>query len=228
MIKHKRLIATVWDDGLTTDLQLLDILKQYHVRASFAFSPGVYAYKPTLNDSRSEAYGYRLSKSDLLKFQDHDICNHTFSHEDITLLTGQQASDQIRNGRTDLQRLFRQEVYGFVYPYGEWNSQSQLYVYAAGHKYSRVTSQSRITGWSKDIASGRVLVPDSGWQQEIAPYLDNDFMLLSGHTYQMKSKEDWQHVAAFYDFLTGLRDTRVVTMTELAIAMQMKHKYEQS
>ncbi len=216
------LIATVWDDGLVTDLQLLDVLKQHNVRASFAISPGEHRAVPTLNDKRSERYGYRMAKSDLHRLGEHDICNHTLNHREMTCRSRSVLAAQIQLARRALQQEFDQDILGFVYPYGVRTEVAEQEVAIAGHLYSRITStaesfpevfQTRhVTGYPR-----LTLRPQTKWFQNIAPALHNDqFVLLYGHSYEI---DNWDQVDQLYAYLKTVPDSRICTMTEMAAAI---------
>ncbi len=35
-------VACCWDDGVETDLRLIELLKKYHAKATFNLNPGLY------------------------------------------------------------------------------------------------------------------------------------------------------------------------------------------
>ena len=132
-------VAQCWDDGVTDDIRLIEILRKHGAKASFNLNAALHK-----NDS-SSGWRYkdmkdvqRLPRGDLLSVYDGFlIANHTATHPHLTRLAPADAAREIREGKDTLEQLFGYPVTGFAYPYGDYNPAIEDAVREAGHIYAR-------------------------------------------------------------------------------------------
>jgi peptidoglycan/xylan/chitin deacetylase (PgdA/CDA1 family) len=207
-------VATVWDDGLTSDFFLMAVLSKYGADASFALSPGVYKDRPTLNDHRSDEYGYRVTRDELEHYAPYDVCNHTYSHAQLDLLTADATFFEIDDGRKALEDIFQRPILGLVYPFGIGTPAARVAAQSGGHVYGRATPTARRSGgwacWD--------LVPTATWRVDVELLIESDwpFILLSGHTYEIRTREDQERVINLYRVLATAPEVKLITMSTLA------------
>lgn len=205
------LIATSWDDGLVTDLELIRVLERHSVRASFSINSRLHQNTPILNDPRYAEYGLKVAAPDLIAFEPYDICNHTSTHGQMDVLTPQFIESEIKDGKQDLEGIFNKEVSGIVWPFGVSTPESIEIAKMAGHSYGRVTSsptrEPTIKSWN--------VVPIN-WRtspEEVINVGQN--VVISGHTYEMRDQSDWDLVNEMYRIYSTDERCTLVTMTEL-------------
>jgi len=208
------LIATSWDDGLESDRRLLSILDRYSVRSSFALSPARHRATAVPNDVRDiDKYGMLMPISELNRYQEHDVCSHTWEHREQTKLEELQLRFDLYNGKIQLEDIFKKPIVGVVWPYGCSNSTTILQAQQLGYEYGRVTpDKQRIWQYQKwDI------VPQF-WHTPLEDLLKCDFrcLALSGHTYELRNEKDWECVEQFYREASQDSRCSLVTLTELA------------
>jgi peptidoglycan/xylan/chitin deacetylase (PgdA/CDA1 family) len=215
------LAATVWDDGLVSDLTLLPILERHGAQASFALCAAAYGAAPQPNDARSTAYGLRIASSSLRRYAPYDVCNHTDAHVELTRVSPAKATIAIRSGKRLLEDIFEREVAAFCYPYGCYDADVQQLVKSAGHRFARASASPgcRTTRFHWDDLFA--LVPTSRWDHPDPESLieaagrERGSLLFWGHTYEITSARHWDQVERLYQLLTTAREVSLVSFTTL-------------
>jgi peptidoglycan/xylan/chitin deacetylase (PgdA/CDA1 family) len=219
------LIATSWDDGLESDRRLLELLEKYQVRASFALSSQRYQQVRIPNDIRDpEKYGWLMPASELGLYRPHDICSHTTKHREQTLLSEAEVYSDLHQSKTQLAELFQQEIAGIVWPYGCSSNTTRKIAEWIGYLYGRTTPNPLTLPWNLDFWD---VVPLS-WRTELSTLIDLAFpyVVLSGHTYELRREVDWEYLERFYRDASQDSRCRLVTMTELMQLIQGKKGHE--
>jgi hypothetical protein len=73
-------IVQCWDDGVTTDIRLTELLRRYEARATFNLNPGLHGSKRTEPWIHKDTEVRRLALPELTSvFEGFVIANHTFS-----------------------------------------------------------------------------------------------------------------------------------------------------
>ena len=172
-------VAIVWDDGLVSDLELIDFLRKNKIKSSFALSPNVYKNIRTPNDYRNKIYGQRISKYEMKEFKGFEIINHTANHPDLQYCNYEKTLDEISIGKTMLEDIFQENIFGFCYPYGCTNDHTEL-ILRNYHQFARTTKQ------EKNFSPQNLFkLPVFGKWNEIESL--QDFSIIWGHTYEIKS-----------------------------------------
>ncbi len=106
---RKRQLALTFDDGphSGTTQRLLEILKKYHVRATFFVVGKMVDKYPELAQLEVD--------------QGHEIANHTYHHFRFPSLTPQQIEDELVLGRDAIKRATRVDTRLFRPPGGEYD-----------------------------------------------------------------------------------------------------------
>jgi len=207
------LIATSWDDGLETDKRLIRILEKYGVRSSFAITPGRHREYSAANDPRHpEAYGTLVKIRDVHMYTPHEVCNHTFSHQQMDLASSKVIKDEVEKGKSHLEYCFNREITGIIWPYGISTELAIQVAKDTGHKYGRSTPGNN----SPAIDSTWHIRPLS-WRSRLDDLLDLgiESVVLSGHTYEMSNEDDWEQVDNFYREASASTECALVTIGEL-------------
>jgi len=137
---QKMTVVQCWDDGVTTDAPLIEILRRHGASASFNLNPGLHTAE------RSKGWVYkgtdvaRLGWNEMKElYRGFTIAGHSLSHPHLEAIPVDEARREIVEGRKRLQDFFGQPVRGFAYPFGTYNDQVEALVREAGHVYARTT-----------------------------------------------------------------------------------------
>lgn len=203
-------VAISWDDGLVSDLRLIEILKKYDAPTTFGLSSNSYASSRSMNDHRHPKYGMRVCRSELKNFADYDIWNHTANHKEITILSKKEMFNELYNGKRELEDIFQKEISGVIWPYGSYSYETIDAAIASGHFYGRSTPA------SKDHEISRWTTIPIRWCTNLREITNtSDHLAISGHTYELVNESDWSFIDGLYAMLTSDSKYKLVTLTEL-------------
>lgn len=132
-------VVQCWDDGVTADVRVAEILRRHGARASFNLNLGLH-----LPERIPQAWTYRgtpvgrLGARELRSvYEGFTIANHGLQHLSLAEVSGADARRDIVEGRERLQQLFQQPVTGFAYANGSYSPAVMELVRKAGHRYAR-------------------------------------------------------------------------------------------
>lgn len=150
---HQRLVALTVDDGTDADVLKAYILlaKRTGLRLTFfanGITPGWTEHAPLLRPLVDQGQAI--------------ICNHTFSHHDLTQLNDYQIADEIQRNENFLTNLYGTDGRPFLRPpYGNHNARTDQMIGALG--YPAVTMWWGSLGDSTPIPSHQVLANARQW-----------------------------------------------------------------
>lgn len=134
------IVVQCWDDGVTTDIRLLEILRRHGAKATFNLNAGLHESQREPGWIYRDTEVQRLAKPELLDvYTGFTIANHSLTHPHLDTLPPENARRDVVEGRARLQQLFQQPVLGFAYPFGTYNETVWKIVQDAGHVYARAT-----------------------------------------------------------------------------------------
>ena len=199
----------MWDDGLVSDLRLLDVLRKLGVTAAFAIAPGRHGMRRAANDARG-AYGQLVARTELAEFADFEVCNHTNTHRDLSQLSSSDTYAEIVLGREKLEQVYQRSVPGFCYPYGVSTLHALRVLRDTATQYARTTQCE--PHWDDPL----LLHPTTGWQDLTALSCAMPRTIIFwGHTYELRTPADWDQVTELYTLLAQSPDFEVLSFQQL-------------
>ena len=132
-------VVQCWDDGVSDDIRLCEILRRYGAMASFNLCAGTHRDQRFCGwRYRDEHEVWRLSWDELpAVYEGFTIANHSLTHPHPRALLAQAWQREVKDNRKRLQDHFGEPVYGFAYPFGDHDASTMDGVRAAGHRYAR-------------------------------------------------------------------------------------------
>jgi peptidoglycan/xylan/chitin deacetylase (PgdA/CDA1 family) len=190
-------LVQCWDDGITDDIRLTDILRKHGATASFNLNISLHQKeRPAVGSKFKDKEVRRLARPELTKVYDGFlVANHTATHPFLTRIPPAQARQEIIDGRRELEQLFGYSVEGFAYPYGDHNAAVEEMVREAGHLYARVCETTTSVLPQENPmdfkASCHFLAPDF-WARFEAAQADGGVFYFWGHSYEILTEDDWR------------------------------------
>ncbi len=140
-------IAMCWDDGVSTDIRLVSILRKYHAKATFNLNPGNMPEHTTASfwkapgDNGWSKMGFRPGKvgrkEALSVYGDFTIACHNNRHETVGRCTNQEFLQAALDGRKALEDMFQKPCKGFAWPCGVTSPETVAMLRDAGFVYGR-------------------------------------------------------------------------------------------
>ena len=142
-------VAQCWDDGVATDIRLIEILRKYNAKATFNLCPGIMADETVQTSwtdplSRSWSYngflGGRVGKKDLKAvYGGFQVASHCWKHETAGQFSDADFIKAAVDARNFLEDTFQQECRGFAWPCGRHTPETERLLAEAGFRYGRTT-----------------------------------------------------------------------------------------
>ena len=143
-------VAQCWDDGVATDIRVIEILRKYNAKATFNLCPGSIP-EDTVPYSWPEPAGRnwsikgfsngRVGKKDLTAVYDgFQVASHCWNHESAAAVPAADFLKSAMDARKFLEDLFQRECRGFAWPYGQHTPETERLLSEAGFRYGRTTA----------------------------------------------------------------------------------------
>jgi peptidoglycan-N-acetylglucosamine deacetylase len=131
-------ILQSWDDGIVSDIRLIDILCRYQAKATFCLNPGLYQENRSFGWIHENREVRHLGIHELVDvYSGFEICSHSMTHPCLTDLSVDQLYWELRTSKQVLENIFQKPVSGFCYPFNVYNDFVKDSVRSAGYKLAR-------------------------------------------------------------------------------------------
>lgn len=133
-------VVQCWDDGVTADIPLTNILRRHGATATFNLNAGSHSKQRTPGWVHRGTHVAKLAWDEMRAvYEGFTIANHSLTHPHLEQIPVADARRDIAEGRDRLQQFFGQPVLGFAYPFGSYSEAVMQAVREAGHIYARTT-----------------------------------------------------------------------------------------
>ena len=143
-------VAHCWDDGVATDIRLIEILRKYNAKATFNLCPGFmqeqriepFWIEPVGREWSMHGFaGGRVGKNEVAEIYDgFQVASHCWNHQ----VPGRVPDADFLKGAVDarkfLEDTFQRECHGFAWPCGQHTPETEKMLVDAGFKYGRTTA----------------------------------------------------------------------------------------
>lgn len=167
----KKYFVWSFDDGLEQDKKITEILRGFHMGATFNLNSGLYGKQQmigrigTLGIREVPIEEFRKQKCHLLKYVPHcripedeavevydgfEIASHTVSHRNLTKLTEAEIREDITRDVQQLSQTFSQNVTGFAYPFGASGETAKRVLRDCGIAYARTVGSGKGFAFPED------------------------------------------------------------------------------
>ena len=137
----KKAITFSYDDGVTQDIRLIELLNKYGLKCTFNLNSELLSNKGMLIREGQRISHYKVHPQDVKDIYDgHEVAVHTLTHPNLTQRDDAEVIRQVETDRLNLSRLVGYEVVGMAYPCGGVNNDdrvAELIKKNTGVKYSR-------------------------------------------------------------------------------------------
>ena len=121
--KKFKAITFSYDDGVTQDIRLIELLNKYNLKCTFNLNSELLGKKCILIRQNQKISHYKIHKDDVKYiYGEHEIAVHTLTHPNLTQLNDAEIIHQVEQDRLNLSELAGYEVIGMAYPCGGVNN----------------------------------------------------------------------------------------------------------
>ena len=209
---YKKAITFSYDDGVESDLRLLEILNKYNLKATFNVNTGL--------DEKSDSWVYkefevkRLNLPQYVEaYKGHEIAVHTLTHPGMCELTDAELEREVLGDKENIQKLFHQNPVGMAYPYGAYSERVIEKLGDYGFAYARgVQSSHNFDVQSELLAFQPTCHHDDEKLFELAErFLSMEteqpqIFYIWGHSFEFDIRNDWERFEDFCRMISGRSD----------------------
>lgn len=119
--KNKALTFS-YDDGVTQDLRLIEILKKYNLKATFNLNSGLLGVEDSHIQEGIKVNLTRNKAEDIAKiYEGFECAVHSVHHNNLTLRTEAEIISEVNDDKVSLEKILGYEIVGMAYPCGGVN-----------------------------------------------------------------------------------------------------------
>lgn len=194
----KKAITFSFDDGVTQDIRLIQILNKYGLKATFNLNSSYLGCPGSLVRENSVVSHYKVKAEEVKDlYAGHEVASHTLTHPALLCLPDDEVVRQVEEDRQCLSSLVGYEVVGLAYPCGSHTVDERvmnLVRTKTGIRYARGTVSSFSCDPPSDLIHFQpsVYIP---YEWEKAQSMAEEFLAASPNTPQIFYL--WAHAYEF-------------------------------
>ena len=226
----KKAITFSYDDGVTQDIRLIELLNKYGLKCTFNLNSELLSKKGMLVRGGQRISHYKVHAEDVKTIYDgHEVAVHTLTHPNLTQCDDAEVIRQVETDRLNLSELIGYEVVGMAYPCGGVNNDDRvadIIKKNTGVKYSRTIT----TTGSIDLQENLYRFNPTAYHLnfEEMMQLGEQFVKLNpetpkifyiwGHSYEMDFGADyWVKLEEFFKLISNKDDIFYGTNKEVLL-----------
>ena len=123
----KKAVTFSFDDGVTQDIRLIELLDRYDLKATFNLNSSLLGLKNTLNVGGVEVDQTKVPYDCVGEiYKNHEVAVHTLTHPCLPQLDERAIVWQVEQDRATLEMLTGKKVRGMAYPCGGVNNDDRV------------------------------------------------------------------------------------------------------
>ena len=228
--KKKKAITFSYDDGVTQDIRLIELLNKYGLKCTFNLNSELLGKKGMLMRNNQRIAHYKVHPEDVREiYEGHEIAVHTLTHPFLPNLDDAEVIRQVEQDRLNLSDLAGYEVIGMAYPYGGQNNDdriAEVIKQNTGVKYSRTIASNNGFDVQENLFRFNPTVHQLNFEKMVQ--LGKEFIQLEtdmpkifyiwGHSYEMDFCPDyWVKLEEFFKLISNKDDIFYGTNKEVLL-----------
>lgn len=114
-------ITFSYDDGVTQDIRLIELMDQYGLKATFNLCSGLFGHPGLGSRLGHRTARYKVSAEQVREiYEGHEVAVHTLTHPNMAALPPDEILRQVEEDRHNLEALVGYPIVGLAYPFGEY------------------------------------------------------------------------------------------------------------
>ena len=216
-----------FDDGVTQDERLIEILDRYGLRATFNINSGFFGGKNELIRNGVTVRHDKLTEEEAVRvYAQHEVAAHTLTHPFLPKATDDEVRRQVEEDRLQHTKLFGRDIVGLAYPCGGQNNDARVRTIVkeqTGCCYARTIESTRNFEMPTDVYA---------WNPTVY-YIETDLMFelgekflalkpetpqlfyIWGHAYELDAWNFWERFEDFCRMMSGKEDIFYATNREV-------------
>lgn len=207
----KKAVTFSYDDGVTQDRRLVELLNRYGVRATFNLNSGL---QTGANQwERKGVVIRRMNQKGLPElYAGHEIAAHCLTHASLTDWDEETIYNEVWTDKRNLEKMFETEVVGMAYPFGRYHDLAVQVLKECGIRYARTTMADASFDRPTDLLR---LKPTCHHNDEniwdcietfLASEKEDQILYIWGHSYEFDLDQNWDRMEEILKRVAGRDD----------------------
>ena len=222
---YKKAITFSYDDGVTSDLRLIELLNKYQLKCTFNLN---YGLGPTLGgwEYKGKQVNRLKLREHIASYAGHEIAAHALTHQNLVEIGVEAARQEMTEDAKGLTKLFGSCPVGMAYPYGTFDDNIVELLRELGFRYARTVWESCNFDVQKDLLRFR---PTCHHDNERLFELAEEFLTMEteepkifyiwGHSYEFEGNENWDRMEQFCRMVSKREDIFYGTNAEVLLGL---------
>ena len=225
----KKAITFSYDDGITQDIRLIELLDKYGLKCTFNLNSGLLGFSRMIEREGRMVSHDRIKREDVSRiYKNHEIAVHTLTHPLLTMLSDREITEQVEKDRLALSDIAGYEVTAMAYPGGGINHDERVARVVkenTGVKFARTITSSYSFAPQRDMYSFAPTVYQHGdgikRVRELAERLfaseadEPQLLYIWGHSYELDIHDEWGELEELFKFISRRDDVFYGTNSEV-------------
>lgn len=211
----KKALTFSFDDGVTQDIRLIEILNRYGLKATFNINSELLGKEGGIDRNGKAVRHDKVQVCDVPHiYAGHEVAAHTLTHPNLTRLTKEEIIRQVEEDRKNLSRICGYKVVGMAYPCGGVNNDDRVAEIIKNNteiKYARtITSTHKFAGQDNLFRfNPSVYYIEENFEEIVDAFLsleteEPQLLYIWGHSYEMDAEYiTWEKFESVCKKLSG-------------------------
>ena len=212
-----KIVSLSFDDGTIYDLQFIELLNKYGLKATFNLNSQLEDFVWYYNDDQP------INRLCLAKvkqaYNGHEVASHSLAHPYFSGLTDAEVVRQVSEDVVNLTKIFGYPVVGFAFPFHdqtEHNIQTvKDNVPLSYIRYSYLSDST--THQDRYHIHLNALYDDQDIYQKLQQFKDAEqggLFVIAGHAYEFEVKNHWDKIEQLLAYLANDKQLVVLTLRD--------------
>lgn len=222
-------ITFSFDDGVTQDIKLIEILDKYGLKATFNLNSERLGMEGELTVNEVKVSHNKINREDVKSiYKNHEVAVHTLTHPNLTTLDKAEIIRQVEQDRLNLSELCGYEVIGMAYPCGGVNNDdrvAEIIKNNTGVKYARTITSTHTFSKQDNLYRfnpTEYYIEHENVMKSAEKFLKLDATELSvlyiwGHAYELDGFQRWEWFEELCKLVSGRNDIFYGTNREVLL-----------
>ncbi len=224
----RKAVTLSYDDGVTQDIRLIELLNKYGVKATFNLNSGLFEQGGAVAAGKKEVTHIKLGKEELVPcYKGHEMAAHGQYHECMVGMDIARCVEEILESRKALEQIEGKPVTGYAYAFGAYDEVVLDALKASGIAYARTIDATHKFDIPKNFLTwDPTCHHDDEKLFELADeFLSDGFYFnfktpaklfyVWGHSYEFDQCDNWDHIEKFLGRISGHDEVWYATNREI-------------
>lgn len=226
----KKALTFSYDDGITQDIRLIELLNKYGLKCTFNINSGLLGTDKMLVRDGMKISHYKIVSDKLREvYKGHEVAVHTLTHPKLITCSDDEIVRQVEEDRLALEAMVGYKIRGMAYPAGS--------AYVDERVASVIKDRTKISYARGTDCSGSFDIPAELYHFKPTVYhldfdemtrLGHEFINMKpgapklfyvwGHSFEMDYDSlNWYRLEEFFKLISGREDIFYGTNTEVLL-----------